>query len=61
MAFALLWPKGRSFFLLAGALIAFSRIFLTQHYPSDVIAGSYIGIASSILLYRHYFKKQLHD
>jgi len=61
MAFALLWPKGRPLFLLAGALIAFSRIFLTQHYPSDVIAGSYIGIASSILLYHHYFKKQLHD
>jgi len=61
MAFALLWPKGRPFFLFAGALIAFSRIFLTQHYPSDVIAGSYIGIVSSILLYNHYFKKQLHD
>ena len=54
-----LYPKWRILFLLAGLLIAFSRIFLTQHYISDVIFGSFLGIASTILLYHYYFKTKL--
>ena len=54
----ILYPKGRFFFLFAGTLIAFSRIFLTHHYISDVIAGSFLGITSSILLYNLYFKRK---
>ena len=54
-----LFPKWRLLFLFAGVLIAFSRIFLTQHYISDVIAGSFLGIASSVLLYNLYFKTKL--
>ena len=54
-----LYPRWRFLFLLSGALIAFSRILLTQHYVSDVIAGSLLGIVSSILLYNLYFKTTL--
>lgn len=54
-----LYPKWRILFLFAGTLIAFSRIFLTQHYISDVLAGSLLGTASSILLYNLYFKTKL--
>ena len=54
-----LYPRWRLLFLFGGALIAFSRIFLTQHYISDVIAGSFLGIASSMLLYNFYFKTKL--
>lgn len=35
-----LWPPA----LLLAALIAFSRLYLYVHYPSDVIAGMLIGI-----------------
>ena len=31
---------------------------LAQHYISDVIAGSFLGIVSSILLYNLYFKSK---
>ncbi|MCX6179844.1 MAG: phosphatase PAP2 family protein [Chlorobiales bacterium] len=55
----ILCPKWRVPFLFAGILIAFSRIFLTQHYISDVIAGSLLGIASTIILYHYYFKTKL--
>ena len=51
-----LYPRWRFLFFFSGALIAFSRILLTQHYVSDVIAGSLLGIVSSILLYNLYFK-----
>ncbi len=56
---ATLYPRWRILFLFSGALIAFSRILLTQHYISDVIAGSWLGIVSSILLYNLYFKTKL--
>lgn len=36
-------PYGKLFFALA-ALIAFSRLYLYVHYPSDVIAGIIVGI-----------------
>jgi membrane-associated phospholipid phosphatase len=55
----ILYPRWRVPFLFAGILIAFSRIFLTQHYISDVIAGSLLGIASTIILYQYYFKTKL--
>lgn len=36
-------------FGILACLIAFSRLYLYVHYPSDVIAGMIIGILSSIL------------
>ena len=55
---ATLYPRWRFAAFFAAALIAFSRIFLAQHYISDVIAGSFLGIFSSILLYNLYFKSK---
>ncbi len=34
----------------AAALIGFSRIYLAEHYPSDVIFGALLGMVSSVLL-----------
>ncbi len=59
MVVALLYPRWKTIALFAGFMVAFSRIVLTQHYISDVLAGSFLGIASTILLYNHYFKSKL--
>jgi membrane-associated phospholipid phosphatase len=59
-ALVLLYPGTAPLFYGAAAIIAFSRIFLGQHYLSDVIAGSFLGIATSIFLYHRYFKQRIH-
>ena len=61
MLLALLFPQWRVFAFLAGFMVAFSRIFLVQHYISDVLAGSFLGIASTALLYHFYFKSKLKE
>jgi len=59
MFFALLFPRLRFAALFAGTMVAFSRVYLSQHYISDVIAGSFMGIVSTLLLYNHFFKLKL--
>jgi len=39
------------FFLLLAILVGYSRIYLAQHFPSDVMAGSLIGVFTVILLF----------
>lgn len=48
---ALVFRKYRWFFLIVGALVAFSRVVTLHHYFSDIIVGSAIGMASGIYLY----------
>lgn len=59
-AFSLLYPAAAPLFYTAAFLIAFSRMVLGQHYLSDVIAGSAIGVVTSIILYNRYFKQTVH-
>lgn len=42
------WPTWAAL----GVMVAASRLFVTVHYPSDVLAGSAIGIATVVLLTR---------
>lgn len=56
----ILFPRYRLFFFLWAVLIAFSRVATTQHYLSDVLAGSLLGAASTAFLYHRYFKKPSH-
>ncbi len=41
--------RGRWIALLLAALIAFSRLYLFVHFPSDVLAGALIGVAVAAL------------
>ena len=55
---AILDPRVRFVALFGGLLIAFSRIVLAEHFISDVIAGSFLGIVSTLLLHNLYFKSK---
>ena len=59
MFLALLFPRWRFYWFFGAVIVAFSRIFLSQHYISDVIAGSFLGIVSTLLLYNYCFKSKL--
>ncbi len=58
---SLLFPRFKPLFLAAGLLIAASRMVLTQHYLSDVAAGSMLGVVTVILLYQRYFRTALDE
>ena len=40
VAFGTLWPRARTILWIYALLIAVSRVVVTAHYPSDVLAGS---------------------
>src|SRR5262245_42746048 len=54
VAFGTLWPRSRTLWLVYAVLIAISRVVVTAHYPSDVVAGALVGIGGAVLV-RHYF------
>lgn len=45
--------------LLAAALVAFSRVYLSQHFLLDVLAGSFIGVLGGIACV--YFTRNLNE
>ncbi|MGF1456903.1 MAG: phosphatase PAP2 family protein [Alphaproteobacteria bacterium] len=55
MVLTLLFPRLWFVFLPFGAVVAASRIFVSAHFPSDVIMGSFIGIACAILVRDRWF------
>jgi membrane-associated phospholipid phosphatase len=40
------------FFIVVALLTGFSRIYLSQHFPVDVLAGSLVGVSVSVLVYQ---------
>jgi undecaprenyl-diphosphatase len=54
VAFGTLWPRYRTVFLIYALLIAISRVVVTAHYPSDVLAGALVGIGGAVLVRRYF-------
>jgi len=48
---ALLYPKQRWFFTIVAVIVAFSRVYLSQHFLEDILAGSVIGFAFILISY----------
>lgn len=53
-AISMLWPRLRYFIWTYAAFIAVSRVVVTAHHPSDVLAGAFVGIIGAVLV-RNYF------
>ena len=50
LAFAVsaVWPSTRGAMIVYALLIAFSRLVLLAHHPSDVVAGALIGVVGAM-------------
>jgi membrane-associated phospholipid phosphatase len=53
---SIFWPRYRILFFILAMTVAFSRLVLTAHYPSDVLAGAYIGTITAIVMKRYLLK-----
>ncbi len=52
VAFGILWPRARTALLIYAVLICISRVVLTAHHPTDVLAGAVMGAAGTLLVAR---------
>ena len=54
MSLALIFPRATPVLITFATLVAISRVILTVHFLSDVIAGALISIITAVLLKRHF-------
>lgn len=50
--FSQYFPKRRGLLYTVASLVAFSRVYLGDHYPGDVLSGSTLGIFFAMMLRR---------
>jgi len=50
MAVGALWPRARPVMWTYAVAIAVSRVVLTAHFPSDVVAGAVVGVVGALLV-----------
>lgn len=43
-ALALVWPRAAVPFAALAVAVGVSRVVVTRHYPSDIVAGAFVGI-----------------
>jgi len=59
LGLALLFPRFRWYFVVAGGVIALSRPMVEAHFPSDAMAGFLFGAAFSYIYARSFARKRL--
>jgi len=59
VAFGTLWPRARTVLLIYATTIAISRVVVTAHYPTDVLAGALVGIAGAMMVRRYFAQRRL--
>jgi len=59
VAIAAIWPKARIPMLIYAAIIALSRVVITAHFVSDVVAAAFVGGFGAILVRNWYASRGL--
>jgi membrane-associated phospholipid phosphatase len=59
VAFGTLWPRARTILWIYALLIAASRVAVTAHYPSDVLAGAVVGTVGALMVRRWFALRRL--
>lgn len=59
VAIAALWPRARIPMLIYAAIIAASRVVITAHFVSDVVAAAFVGAFGAILVRNWYASRGL--
>lgn len=54
VAIGAVWPRARAIMWIYAFLVATSRVVVTAHYPSDLLASAFFGILGALLV-RHTF------
>jgi membrane-associated phospholipid phosphatase len=50
VSFGVLWPRLRPLLWTYAVVIALSRVIVTAHHPSDVVAGAIAGVVGALLV-----------
>jgi undecaprenyl-diphosphatase len=59
VAFGSLWPRARTVLWIYALVIMASRIAVTAHFPSDVLAGAVFGTLGAMLVRRYFALRRL--
>jgi membrane-associated phospholipid phosphatase len=51
-ALALVWSKARIWLFSLAGLVGISRVLVCRHFPSDVLAGAFVGIFCALWVWR---------
>ena len=54
-ALSLLYRRFTGVFIFIALLIGTSRVFVTAHYPSDVVFGAFVGIFAAVWTYKYFY------
>lgn len=60
-ALSLLFGRFRIVFISVAVVIGLSRIAVTDHYPSDVLFGAFIGTFTALWTYVYYFRQNVRE
>jgi membrane-associated phospholipid phosphatase len=59
VAIGLVWPRARPVLWVYALVIGLSRVVVSAHYPSDVIAGAACGVLGALLVRQWFAVRQL--